>query len=194
MKKEDTVDCVCKNKIKEKDFIPHVKTCSSFKHIYGPLCEILENSFKAAKDDLTKRVLQRFLMLSANTIEVKAQANPGSPVHAQNPPPPQAPQQPPAPLQPQPQPQPQPQVASDKKDNCIDSNSIFCKSCNTHFLDFNLIMYLENCCHTICKNCLKKKIVKYLKSPKFNRELPEEGFVKCYECSSQLIDQEMKVF
>jgi hypothetical protein len=87
---------------------------------------------------------------------------------------------------------PHPAPASDPV--TFSDDSIFCKLCNTRFLDFNQCMYLQ-CLHPFCKECLKKRIFKYFiaKFNKNNRELPEKDIATCPECPTQLIEQEIDV-
>jgi hypothetical protein len=161
------IECLCKSKISEKDIMAHVKTCIHIKATFGTLPEAIDNSIKAAKDNVALKVLYNLFNQSKKLCRSKIKEEqakkgvPAPPMPAPVPVIPVLPEQPVFPKKP-PDHEEIKEVKPAKVDQfLIDQNSVYCKICSTHFLDFNEIMYLQRCPHAFCKKDLKILIFKY---------------------------------
>ena len=65
----------------------------------------------------------------------------------------------------------------------IEPFEVECKRCRTIFKDFDLekIIYLENCAHVVCLDCIKKEIIDHYPEV----ECPED------ECTAKMPDWEI---
>lgn len=181
------VECVCKSKVLLKDFISHARQCNHIKVQFGTLPESIDNCLKSVKDKAGLKVL--FYLFSqaksACSKNLKGSDNvavpPPVPMPVQMPVPMPVPVPDPANKQKGSYPFPiandkipdvkrsdqkeEDKVANNKlianrNDEIINESSVFCKVCNTRFLDFNQILYLDRCMHPFCKEDLKKHIFK----------------------------------
>jgi len=180
-KAPEVVECLCTSKIPEKEIIIHAKKCTHCKALLGTLPDSIDNILKEIKDVQAFKFLFYLLGNARNQckekikgihksepkVEYPFQMKETSPVNMLPPPiikQPSIPIQPAQPIQPMAIPNEEGKEGSHKHDHnsheltscdMIDENSILCKICNTRFLDFNQILYLQSCLHTYCKNDLK---------------------------------------
>ena len=168
------VECICKAKVPLKEIIAHTKQCNHFKVQFGTLTESIDTSLKTAKDQAGFKVLF-YLFSQAKSVCGKSIKENGK---VPAPPPLPVPivpvKQYPYPIQNDKVPpivkeQNHEEVkvvvsnknpSGDRYEARIEESSVFCKVCNTRFLDFNQIIYLEACMHPFCKEDLKKHIFK----------------------------------
>eukprot|EP01022_Parablepharisma_sp_SALTPOND_P002194 TRINITY_DN108_c1_g1_i1.p3 TRINITY_DN108_c1_g1~~TRINITY_DN108_c1_g1_i1.p3 ORF type:complete len:203 (+),score=20.77 TRINITY_DN108_c1_g1_i1:175-783(+) len=164
----ETVECLCKEKVPEKDLLAHAKQCGHCITIFGTLPESIDNAIKYSKDGYTYKFLYYLFNHARGICKDKVkEVKKVQPIPV--PPPVKYPfpimcEKPSDPLSMEvPNEHSNEEQKADEDKVCsmlIDQSSVFCKLCSTRFLDLQEICYLQNCIHPFCRTDLKKLIFK----------------------------------